>query len=293
MPDKDYTHIAMLLDRSGSMATIRQATIEGFDAFVAEQRATPGRATLTLAQFDYEYQEVYADKPIAEVPSLVLEPRGNTALLDSIGRLISSTAARLGQLSEEELPGTVVLGIMTDGHENASREAQPRRRQGAHHRAGEALRLDVPLPGRQPGRDRGRGVARRARLAVDDVRRRCRPRGLRGGRGERVPGSPGGRGRGCGRRPPGGGRVHRGGAPGRAALTAGHHCPMCSRRVPAFNAGTRRECVPECRTETFHKRRKSWPRGLLRDTIEDTRRSSARGRVDLARRRARQGGGVS
>lgn len=122
MPDKDYTHIAMLLDRSGSMATIRQATIEGFDAFVAEQRATPGRATLTLAQFDYEYQEVYADKPIAEVPSLVLEPRGNTALLDSIGRLISSTAARLGQLSEEERPGTVVLGIMTDGHENASRE---------------------------------------------------------------------------------------------------------------------------------------------------------------------------
>lgn len=121
-PTADLTHIAMLLDRSGSMASIRAATIEGFNAFVAEQRSAAGRATLTLAQFDDRYEEVYRDRDIADVPPLELEPRGTTALLDSIGRLISDTTATLERLPADERPSTVMIGIMTDGHENASRE---------------------------------------------------------------------------------------------------------------------------------------------------------------------------
>ncbi|CAM3566579.1 VWA domain-containing protein [Occultella aeris] len=122
MTDQNFTHIAFLLDRSGSMQSIKSDTVGGFDAFIAEQRGEPGRCTVSLAQFDNEYQEVYADRPIADVPSLDLVPRGSTAMLDAIGRLINATGARLAALPEAERPGTVIVGIMTDGLENASKE---------------------------------------------------------------------------------------------------------------------------------------------------------------------------
>lgn len=122
MTDPTRTHLAMLLDRSGSMRQIRGATEEGFNTFVAEQLEAEGAATMTLAQFDHEYQEVYVDRPLQEVPRLSLEPRGRTALLDSIARLVTDTGARLAALPEDQRPGTVIVGIMTDGLENSSAE---------------------------------------------------------------------------------------------------------------------------------------------------------------------------
>lgn len=122
MTDKDLTHIYFLLDRSGSMQSIKDDTEGGFNAFIAEQRAQGGRCTVTLAQFDNEYEEVYRDVPVADVPPLHLAPRGSTALLDSIGRLVTTTGDHLARLPEDERPGVVIVGIMTDGHENASHE---------------------------------------------------------------------------------------------------------------------------------------------------------------------------
>ncbi len=122
MTNADLTHLYFLLDRSGSMNTIVEDTVGGFDAFIAEQRKTAGECKVTLAQFDDAYEEVYVDRPIAEVPSLVLVPRGTTALLDSIGRLVVDAGKRLAAMPEGERPGTVIVGIMTDGMENASQE---------------------------------------------------------------------------------------------------------------------------------------------------------------------------
>jgi hypothetical protein len=122
MTNPNLTHIAFLLDRSGSMHSIKDDTEGGFNAFIAEQRQQGGECRVTLAQFDNEYEEVYRDLPLAEVPPLRLVPRGSTALLDSIGRLVTSTGERLAAVPEEDRPGIVIVGIMTDGHENASRE---------------------------------------------------------------------------------------------------------------------------------------------------------------------------
>lgn len=122
MTDSTLTHLYFLLDRSGSMQSIKDDTEGGFDAFIAEQRTQPGECRVTLAQFDDVYEEVYADVQVTEVPPLQLHPRGTTALLDSIGRLIGDAGARLAALPEERRPGVVIVGIMTDGHENASRE---------------------------------------------------------------------------------------------------------------------------------------------------------------------------
>jgi hypothetical protein len=122
MTDKNLTHLYFLLDRSGSMESIREDIVGGFTAFIAEQSKEPGDCRVSLAQFDDEYEEVYAHRPIATVPPLVLQPRGTTAMLDAIGRLITSAGQRLAELPEEKRPGTVIVGIMTDGLENASRE---------------------------------------------------------------------------------------------------------------------------------------------------------------------------
>ncbi|MFD6859745.1 VWA domain-containing protein [Rhodococcus sp. NPDC060090] len=121
MTDPNRTLIAVLLDRSGSMQSIRSDIAGGFDAFIAAQREESGDATVVLAQFDDEYEHVFS-LPIAEVPPLELRPRGSTALLDGVGRLSAEVGDQLAALPEGERPGTVLIVVLTDGHENASRE---------------------------------------------------------------------------------------------------------------------------------------------------------------------------
>ena len=122
MTNSNLTHIAFLLDRSGSMQTIKSDIEGGFQAFVDEQRTATGECRATLAQFDDVYELVYADRPIADVPPLDLQPRNMTALHDAMGRLITEAGQKLAAMKEEERPGTVIVAIMTDGLENASKE---------------------------------------------------------------------------------------------------------------------------------------------------------------------------
>lgn len=100
-----------LLDRSGSMESCWDDTIGGFNAFLNEQKADGG--TLTLIQFDHEYQMTYERVKIEEAPGLTREtykPRGSTALLDAIGRLIKDWKAA----------SNPSVAILTDGQENSS-----------------------------------------------------------------------------------------------------------------------------------------------------------------------------
>jgi uncharacterized protein YegL len=120
------TQITVVLDRSGSMNVVRDATISGFNEFVEGQRKTPGEANITLIQFDTENAyEVVFDKPIADCPNLTVEtyvPRGGTPLHDTLGRTITQLGAKLGKMPETERPAKVVIVIMTDGLENSSKE---------------------------------------------------------------------------------------------------------------------------------------------------------------------------
>jgi hypothetical protein len=125
VPAADLTHITLVLDRSGSMDEFRDDAIGGFNAFVEQQRAAPGKATLTFVQFDHEYTTVYHAQPIADVPRLDRDhyiPRGQTALYDAVGRSVAETAEHIAKLPEDERPTRVVVAILTDGHENASKE---------------------------------------------------------------------------------------------------------------------------------------------------------------------------
>jgi uncharacterized protein YegL len=122
MTNPDLTHIEFVLDRSGSMQSIKEDIEGGFDAFIADQSSHPGRCTVSLAQFDNEYEVVFTAIDVREVRPLVLQPRGATAMLDAIGRSVIALGERLAALPEAQRPGTVIVAIMTDGMENASRE---------------------------------------------------------------------------------------------------------------------------------------------------------------------------
>ncbi|MFV0316197.1 MAG: VWA domain-containing protein [Microthrixaceae bacterium] len=126
-PDAAEVHLYVLLDRSGSMASIADDVIGGYNRLLADQRGLGSRTRITLVQFDSNNpQEVVADAvPVSEVLPLEHEtfvPRGSTPLLDATGRLIARATARQHQhaaLGHEE---EIVFVSITDGHENASQE---------------------------------------------------------------------------------------------------------------------------------------------------------------------------
>ncbi len=124
---EDYTHVSIILDRTGSMESIRDDTIGGFNVFLDEQRQQPGSATLTLVQFDTQnpYEIVHQFKPIQEIPELTRQtfvPRASTPLLDALGRGINDLDKCLTEMDETQRPSKVILVIITDGQENSSRE---------------------------------------------------------------------------------------------------------------------------------------------------------------------------
>lgn len=122
MTDKNYTHVTIVVDRSGSMMSIQADAEGGINSLIKEQKLVDGKMTLTLAEFDDVYNIVYDAADIQEVEGYRLSPRGSTALLDAVGRSINSTGKALKALPEDERPGNVIFVIVTDGHENASRE---------------------------------------------------------------------------------------------------------------------------------------------------------------------------
>ena len=121
----NFSEIICIIDRSGSMHSIKSDAIGGFNTFLEEQKKLPSEATLSLVLFDNEYILVHDCQPLPEVVSLnetSYQPRGSTALLDAIGKTIDDVGARLAKTPEPERPSKIIVAILTDGLENASRK---------------------------------------------------------------------------------------------------------------------------------------------------------------------------
>lgn len=122
---KDFTLINVLMDSSGSMAPLTKDTVGGFNTFLAEQKALPGTAALTLCTFSTTISLVYDCEDLQSIPFLTTDTyraSGGTALLDAMGITLNEVGKKLAAMPEEERPSKVIFLIITDGEENSSKE---------------------------------------------------------------------------------------------------------------------------------------------------------------------------
>jgi Mg-chelatase subunit ChlD len=122
------THIVALLDRSGSMSSIVNDVIGGFNTFLADQQANGADARISIILFDsQDPQEVVVwGAPVTEAIALdrtSYVPRGGTPLLDAtglaIGRVMVDQGAREATGMRKD---DIVFVTVTDGEENQSHE---------------------------------------------------------------------------------------------------------------------------------------------------------------------------
>lgn len=121
---KDYTHICIVLDASGSMNPIKNDIKGSFNSFLDKQREVPGKTVFDLYQFADESEHIVKAANLAEFHEDLMEKykcSGCTALYDSVCEAIDELGTTLASMPEEERPENVMFVIITDGMENASR----------------------------------------------------------------------------------------------------------------------------------------------------------------------------
>lgn len=119
--DNIVTELICVLDRSGSMSSIKDDTIGSFNSFLKDQQEAPGKALMTVMLFNDEYEMMHDGVDIGCVEPLTNKtyvPAGTTALFDAIGEAITKAECRF----EKGKTNRVLFTIITDGQENASKE---------------------------------------------------------------------------------------------------------------------------------------------------------------------------
>ena len=122
---KGLTELVFILDRSGSMSGLESDTIGGYNAMLAKQKQESGEAVITTVLFDDKYELLHDRinlRGIAPITDREYFVRGNTALLDAVGKTINKIGNAQKHTVEAERAEQVMVVITTDGMENASRE---------------------------------------------------------------------------------------------------------------------------------------------------------------------------
>jgi hypothetical protein len=107
------------MDKSGSMESIRDATIDGFNEYITTLKTKGGDYEVTLTYFDTEITSLFTRVPITEVKKLTREdygPTGMTALYDGVGQTVDTLKKKV------KVNTPVLVVIITDGGENSSKE---------------------------------------------------------------------------------------------------------------------------------------------------------------------------
>jgi uncharacterized protein YegL len=114
--------MVFLIDRSGSMISIKEDMEGGIKEFLKKQKEIEGDCTITVAEFDTEFSIVHRKSLLREVEQITINPRGGTALIDSMVKLIDQVGKDLAILKESQRPEKVLFITVTDGEENSSHE---------------------------------------------------------------------------------------------------------------------------------------------------------------------------
>lgn len=117
---KDYTHIILVVDVSGSMGPLVKETHSGILDLIKEQQKVAGKCTISILVFNDKTWYLVLNKDINLVTDVNVSASGWTALYDGIGRAVDDAGQWLSDMPEEEKPSQVIVTIITDGEENFS-----------------------------------------------------------------------------------------------------------------------------------------------------------------------------
>ena len=122
---RDYTHLIIVLDASGSMSSIQNDIKGSFNEFLKKQREAEGRTVFDLYQFNDEAVRIVKSADLAQFHDDLMSRykcTGCTALNDAICIAMDTIGQEFANMPEEERPEHVLCVIVTDGEENASKE---------------------------------------------------------------------------------------------------------------------------------------------------------------------------
>ena len=117
----------VILDKSGSMSSIRRQAVDGvnetFGGIRSSRKKEPEQMQyVTLVAFcGCEQKVIYENTPIEEVKDITIDeyqPCCMTPLYDAIG----NTITRLHEKVKDNKKASVAVTVITDGYENASQE---------------------------------------------------------------------------------------------------------------------------------------------------------------------------
>jgi uncharacterized protein YegL len=124
------THYLLILDKSGSMSSLRDKTISSFNEQIQtikrlNKEFSDQKYFISLITFNDKIDETYMNIPVEEIKEITLKdynPDGGTALLDAMGQGISRLEDSISpSMVDSSKIVTAVVVVMTDGEENASK----------------------------------------------------------------------------------------------------------------------------------------------------------------------------
>ena len=116
MSSTEQIDIIALLDESGSMSSMAHEPEEAINNFIQDQKKANEDGTFSLWTFNNKVTKIMDDESLKDIkPYKNFRPGGMTALYDAIGNAITLKLTKKNK-------NNVVCLIVTDGHENSSRE---------------------------------------------------------------------------------------------------------------------------------------------------------------------------
>jgi len=123
--NEKLTEIVIILDRSASMLSLTDGIIESYNSFMKEQKNIPGEAVLTTVLFNDSIKLLHDRVNIKEIKPITnkdYSAQGKRALLNALGKCINDIGFKLYNTPEHDRPYKIIIFIITNGEDNASRE---------------------------------------------------------------------------------------------------------------------------------------------------------------------------
>lgn len=122
---KTITELVFILDNSGSMSGLERDTIGGFNSMLDKQKKLNDECYVTTILFNHEFEVLHEGIRIEDTPHITEREYyvgGMTALYDAVGMTIQRMPLYRDLPNKKKHNRKVLFVIITDGHENSSRE---------------------------------------------------------------------------------------------------------------------------------------------------------------------------